>query len=171
MADKLVVGKMSAAIGTVTGRLFDLFWNGVKPAASAITYGADEEQIHPVEETRRKKATDSALINAGKTPGSYMGALRQGQYIGQLAEPGLGIELTESDIGVIIHGAGYAVPENPEDLGKNFVPWVKKNRDLLRKENPKDWDGLLFEDEMPGYGTPSNSPFADLRYQAPAVSL
>lgn len=119
-------------IGTILGRLADLGLYGSK--VGGAIWAADEEQIHPIEETRRKRATDLALIKAGKTPGSYMGTLRQEQYLKMLAEhDGPGVEMTLKDIDVIMHGTGYEAPDTLEDFGPNFKPWVQKNKETLAK--------------------------------------
>lgn len=140
-AEQAESGKSAKAgiVGIITGRLADLGLYGSK--AGPIAWAADEEQIHPIEETRRKKATDLALIKAGKTPGSYMGSLRQSQYIKMLAEHGPGVEMTPNDIDVIMHGTGYEAPDSPEDFGTNFTPWVKANEKTLK--GIKGWEGIL----------------------------
>ncbi len=130
----------AATIGTILGRLTDLSLYG-HSKASPIVWAADEEQIHPIEELKRKAPTDLALIKAGKTPGSYMGALRQEQYLKLLAKHGTGVGMTVKDIDVIMHGTGYEAPDTPEDFGPNFAPWVKANEKTLK--GMKGWEGLL----------------------------
>lgn len=158
MYDKLKATKV--AIGTITGRLFDLF----SYVANPITWAGDEEQIHPIEETRRKKATDLALIKAGKTPGSYMGALRQTQYSKMLGEHlktltnegKQGIDLTLKDIGVIMYGTGYEAPDAPEELGPNFGKWVNTNEKML--SSTKGWENILKT-----YGSQSTPQYAAVK--------
>lgn len=134
-------GKSAKAgiVGTITGRLIDLGLYGTK--AGPIAWAADEEQIHPIEELKRKAPTDLALIKAGKTPGSYMGALRQGQYLELLAKHGTGVGMTVKDIDVIMHGTGYEAPDTPEDFGPNFKPWVQAHKGELSTVG--GWEGIL----------------------------
>ncbi len=96
------------ALGTITGRVADLYMNA-HTAGSAWTAVIDKED--------------------------------QDRHVERLAKPGPGIELTENDIGIIIHGANYATPDTLDDFGSNFKPWVEKNKEMLAKIN--GWEGIL----------------------------
>lgn len=159
------------AIGTITGRLSDLFFS-----KGTAFYGLDPEVIDPIGETKRQLPLDyfkslednDTVATTGMTKKEFVKTLpwwarpafKNTTYVGFVGplhqQQIIDIESAKlqrskpqepnyslKDISNIVYSMWDEAPDAPEELGPNFPEWVQKNEKMIAGFKDPRWNGIL----------------------------